>query len=55
MTISCDDVVGKGSLDFLAGLTIFFLVKGLSYILIIALLQELTVFTNLLYVHMGLL
>ena len=36
--IWCDNVV-----DFLAGLTAFSLVTGLSYILVIALLQELTV------------
>ena len=31
-------------LDFLAGLIVFSLVTGLSYILVIVLLQELTVF-----------
>ena len=42
--ISYDDVVGKLLLDFLAGLTVFSLITGLSYIWIIFLLQELTVF-----------
>ena len=42
---------GKRLLDFLAGLTIFSLVTGLSYYLIIVLLQELTVFLHRLHVY----
>ena len=56
--IPCHNVVGKRLLDFLAGLTIFSLVTGLSYIMISVLLQELTVFPYRLQVYcmsMGLL
>ena len=48
---SYDDVVGKRLLDLLAGLTVFSLVTDLSYILIIVLLQELTVFPYRLQVY----
>ena len=53
--IWCNNVVDNWLLDVIAGLTVVSPVTGLSYILIVVLLQELMVFslqgTSLFYVH----